>query len=38
VIASNDTILVVALPLQTVEIAEGETAWVLEGVHVRPLQ
>jgi hypothetical protein len=38
VIRSNDTILIVAIPLQTVEIAEGETAWVLEGIYARPLQ
>ncbi len=38
VITSNDTILIVAIPLQTVEIAEGETAWVLQGIHVRPLK
>jgi hypothetical protein len=38
VIAANDTILIVALPLQTVEIAEGETAWVLEGIYARPLR
>jgi hypothetical protein len=38
VIASNDTILIVAKPLQTVEIAEGEIAWVLEGIYARPLR
>ena len=38
VITANDKILVVAIPLQTVEIAEGETAWVLEGIHVRLLR
>jgi hypothetical protein len=38
VIADNDKILIVALPLQTVEIAEGETAWVLEGIYARPLR
>ncbi len=38
VIAANDTILIVAVPLQTVEIAEGETAWVLQGIHARLLQ
>jgi hypothetical protein len=37
VIGANDTILIVALPLQTVEVAEGETAWVLEGIYARPL-
>jgi hypothetical protein len=38
VIAANDQILIVAIPLQTVEIAEGETAWVLEGIYARPLR
>ena len=38
VISSNDAILIVAKPLQTVEIAEGETAWVLEGIYARPLR
>jgi hypothetical protein len=38
VVKANDPILIVALPLQTVEIAPGEMAWVLEGVHVRLLQ
>lgn len=38
VISSNDTILIVAKPLQTVEIAEGKTAWVLEGIYARSLQ
>ncbi|UCF99809.1 MAG: hypothetical protein JSV89_09785 [Spirochaetaceae bacterium] len=38
VIESNDHILIVAVALQTVEIAEGETAWVLEGIHARPLR
>jgi hypothetical protein len=38
VIATNDQILIVAIPLQTVEIAEGETAWVLEGIYARPLR
>jgi len=38
VIATNQTILIAAIPLQTVEIAEDETAWVLEGIYVRPLK
>jgi hypothetical protein len=38
VIGANDHILIVAVPLQTVEIAEGQTAWVLEGIHARPLR
>ena len=38
VITSNDSILIVAKLLQTVEIAEGETAWVLEGIYTRPLR
>jgi hypothetical protein len=38
VISANDHILVVAAPLQTVETAEGERAWVLEGIHARPLR
>jgi hypothetical protein len=38
VIEANQTVLIVAVPLQTVEIAEGETAWVLEGIYARPLQ
>jgi hypothetical protein len=38
VISSNDAILIVAKPLQTVEIAEGETAWVLEGIYARSLR
>jgi len=38
VIKTNDRILVVAMALQTVEIAEGETAWVLEGTHARRLR
>jgi hypothetical protein len=38
VIGANQTVLIVAVPLQTVEIAEGETAWVLEGIYARPLQ
>lgn len=38
VIAANDHILIAAMALQTVEIAEGETAWVLEGFHARPLR
>ncbi len=38
VITANDHILIVAMALQTVEIAEGETAWILEGIHARPLQ
>jgi len=38
VISSNDAILIVAKPLQTVEIAGGETAWVLEGIYARPLR
>jgi hypothetical protein len=38
VITANDQILIVAAPLQTVEIAEGETAWVLEGIYARPLR
>jgi hypothetical protein len=37
VITANETILIVAKPLQTVEIAAGETAWVLEGIYARPL-
>jgi len=35
---ANDHLLIVAMALQTVEIAEGETAWVLEGIHARPLR
>jgi hypothetical protein len=38
VIAANDHVLIVAMALQTVEIAEGETAWVLEGIHARTLR
>jgi hypothetical protein len=38
VISANDHVLIVAAPLQTVEIAEGERAWVLEGIHARPLR
>jgi hypothetical protein len=38
VITSNDSILIVAKPLQTVEIDEGQTAWVLEGIYARPLR
>ena len=38
VITANDHILIVAMALQTVEIVEGETAWVLEGIHTRPLR
>jgi len=38
VITANDHILIVAMALQTVEIAEGETAWVLEGLHARTLR
>ena len=37
VIATNQTVLIVAIPLQTVEITEGESAWVLEGIYARPL-
>jgi hypothetical protein len=38
VVEANQTVLIVAVPLQTVEIAEGETAWVLEGIYARPLK
>jgi hypothetical protein len=38
IIAANQTVLIVAIPLQIVEIAEGETAWVLEGIYARPLK
>ena len=38
VVKANDPILIVAVPLQTVEISSGETAWVLEGIHVRSLR
>ena len=37
-IKANDTILIVASLLQTVEIGEGETAWVLEGIYARRLR
>ena len=37
-IKENDTILIVALPLQTVETGEGKTAWVLEGIYARRLR
>jgi hypothetical protein len=38
VIQTNDQILIVAAVLQTVEVAEGESAWVLEGIYARPLR
>lgn len=38
VITANDHLLIVAMAIQTEEIAEGETAWVLEGIHARPLR
>jgi hypothetical protein len=38
IITANDHILIVAIALQTVEISEGEMAWVLEGIHARPLR
>lgn len=38
IVKANDPILIVAIPLQTVEIAPGEMAWVLEGIHLRSLR
>ena len=38
IIKANDQILIVAMALETVEIAQGETAWVLEGIHARQLR
>lgn len=38
IVANNSHILVVARALQKVEVAEGQSAWVLEGVHVRRLR
>ena len=38
VIGANDYILVAAVPLQTVQISEGQTAWILEGIHARLLR
>jgi hypothetical protein len=38
IITTNDRVLVVARILQTVELENGESAWVLEGIRVRPLR